>query len=327
MDLDLAIDAVSRETATGAAPRRLQVIVNPVAGRRKRDLVADSLELLRARGLEITERDTVGPDHARALARDAVGEPGDLLLVAGGDGTVNEAVNGLVEAAAATGRRLPLAILPLGTANVLAHEIGLQVRPDAIARTVAEGTARAVTLGRTTSAGAGSEPAARCFVLMAGVGFDAHVVEGIDLELKKRVGKGAYVWESLRQLATFGFPRYRITIDGRLYDAASAIIANARCYAGPYVVAPAAGLTRPGLQVLVFRRGGPLAVARSAVAMLRNRLSSLPDVSIVEASRIRIEGPEGDPVQGDGDTLARLSIDIEALPGALDLVMPATPPG
>ena len=294
------------------------MIVNPIAGRRRRGLVAESLALLRARGLEITERDTAGPDHARALARSAAEEAGDVVVVAGGDGTVNEAANGLVEAAASSGRRLPLAILPLGTANVLAHEIGLPVRPDAIARAIAEGVPTPITLGRAKA----EAVRPRCFVLMAGVGFDAHVVEGIDLNLKRRIGKGAYVWESLRQLVGFGFPRYRVLVDGVEHSAASAIIANARCYAGPYVVAPHAGLTETGFQVLLFERGGAVTVARSAIALMRHRLSEMPGVTLLSAKHLRIEGPIADPVQGDGDTLARLPVDIEALPEALNLVMP-----
>ena len=318
MDGSRAITAARDLAAKGRAWPRVQVIVNPIAGRRRRDLVVESLALLRARGLEVVERDTAGPDHARSLARAAAEEPGGLVVAAGGDGTINEAANGLFEAAVATGRRLPLAILPLGTANVLAHEIGLPLRADAVARTVAEGPPMPITLGRATPGGG----APRCFVLMAGVGFDAHVVEGISPALKRWLGKGAYVWESLRQLALFDVPRYRVEIDGVTQSAASVIVANARCYAGRYVVAPRAGLAEPGFEVLLFGRGGRLAVARSGLALLRDRLSALPEVELRNARRLRIEGPAGDPVQGDGDTLERLPIDIEAMPEAIDLVMP-----
>ena len=299
-------------------------MLNPVAGRRNRALVQGVLQQLRSRGVEVALRETGGPGDAAALAREAAreslkGAGDDLLVVAGGDGTINEAVNGLVVAGGpGAGSALPLAIIPLGTANVLAHEIGLATRREAVAGAIATGPVRRISLGRARAAGAPT----RCFILMAGVGFDAHVVEGVDLGLKRRIGKGAYVWESLRQIVGFDFPDYRITLDGRTVTASSAIIANARSYAGPFVAAPEASLASPGFQVLLFRRGGALAVARSALALFRNALHRLPEVTLLEGRRIRIEGPAGDPVQGDGDTLTRLPVEIETLPDALDLVVP-----
>ena len=327
MDGSLATCAPLREVAAGDSRRRLRVVLNPVAGRRNRSLVQGALQHLRARGLEIVLRETGGPGHASALAREAAqealaGGESDLLVVAGGDGTINEAVNGLVEAGgphhSGQGSALPMAIIPLGTANVLAHEIGLATRTEAVAGTIAAGPILRVSLGRASAAGT----PARCFILMAGVGFDAHVVEGVDLGLKRRIGKGAYIWESLRQIVGFGFPDYRITVDGRAVTASSAIIANARSYAGPFVAAPDASLANPGFQILVFRRGGAMAVARSALALFRNALHRLPEVTLLEGQRIRIEGPTGDPVQGDGDTLTRLPVEIETLADALDLVVP-----
>ena len=319
MDGSLGAGAALSEVAPQGFRRRLRVVVNPVAGRRRRGLVQGVLERLRDRGLDLDLLETDGPGHARALALEAArlarrGEGADLLVVAGGDGTINEAADGL---AAAGGAGLPLAILPLGTANVLASEIGLATRPDAVASAIAEGPARRISLGRATAGGE-----AHCFVLMAGVGFDAHVVERIDLGLKRLIGKGAYVWESLRQIARFDFPAYRVAVDGRSFQASSVIVANARSYAGPYVAAPDASLLAPGFQVVLFEGSGPLAVARSALALFRNELHRLPEVEIVAGRRVRIEGPEGDPVQGDGDTLCRLPVEIESLPGALDLVFP-----
>lgn len=325
MDGSLATCAPLGEDALEAPRRRLQVVLNPVAGRRNRALVLGVLQHLRARGLEVALRETSGPGDASALAQEAAresqkGAGADLLVVAGGDGTINEATNGLVAGGRpGPGSALPMAIIPLGTANVLAHEIGLTPRTDHVAETIAAGPIRRVSLGRAHS----EDATPRCFILMAGVGFDAHVVEGVDLALKRRIGKGAYVWESLRQIVGFKFPTYRIDIDGREVTASSAIIANARSYAGPFVAAPDADLGRPGFHVLLFQRGGALAVARSAIALFRNKLHALPEVTLVEGRRIRIEGPSGDPVQGDGDTLTRLPVEIETLPDTLDLVVPA----
>ena len=327
MDSTVATHALPPEAAAGLSRRRLRLVVNPVAGRRNPSLVQGVVEALRGRGLEVELRETGGPGDAWALARDAGlatanGAAPDLLVVAGGDGTINEAANGLVESnrvgAGHTGN-LPMAIIPLGTANVLAHEIGLKARANRGAEAILSGPAQRVSIGQARA----EDAAPRCFILMAGVGFDAHVVEGVDLGLKRRIGKGAYVWAGLRQIFGFDFPDYRITIDGRDYAGSSAIIANARSYAGPYIAAPEASLASPGFQVLLFKRAGALAVARGTIALFNDALHRLPEVTLIEGRKIRIEGPAGDPVQGDGDTLARLPVEIEMLPEALELVMPA----
>ncbi|MEX0758134.1 MAG: diacylglycerol kinase family protein, partial [Tistlia sp.] len=220
--------------------------------------------------------------------------------------------NGLL-ANRAGGRGLPLAILPLGTANVLAAEIGLSTRPAAVARAILEGVARPVALGEANG---------RAFCLMAGVGFDARVVARVDGRLKKRLGKLAYVVQTLRQLAVYDFPRYRVAIDEEIYAAASAVACNAHFYGGRYVLAPAAGLEAPSLEVCLFERPGRLHAARYALAMLLGLLPRLPDYRVVTGRRIAIQGPVEDPIQGDGDIVASLPGVIRVLPDALDLVFP-----
>lgn len=306
-----------------ADPSRLTLVVNPIAGRRRRGLVVETIELLRAQGYRIDLRETSGPGDARRLAAESCGGEAGLLVVAGGDGTINEAVNGLAE------NRLPgypasppLAIVPLGTANVLAAEIGLEVTPGAIARTIAEGEAREIALGQVQMTGADGSAKPRLVTLMAGAGFDAHVVENVDLALKRRIGKGAYVWESLRQLFAFDFAGYDVWIDGVHHRAASVVVANARHYGGRYVLAPDARLEDPLLQVCLFGRSGRLNAMRYAAALTSNRLPQLPDIRVLPARQVRIEGPIGDPLQGDGDTIARLPCEISVLPAAMRLVMP-----
>lgn len=228
-------------------------------------------------------------------------------MVAGGDGTANEAANGRL--AAGGGR---LAIIPLGTANVLAAELGIGSLAEA---------AEAATAGRPLLCQPGLANG-RAFVMMAGVGFDAHVVAGVSARLKRLLGKGAYLLEILRQLWRFRFPRYRVEIDGAVHEAASAIVAHGHCYGGRFIVAPEARLDLPELHVCLFRRGGPWRTVRYALALALGRLPGLADVNIVIGKRIRIEGPSGDPVQGDGDIIARLPVTIELSPVVLELMCP-----
>lgn len=306
---------------TEASPerRRLLVVFNPTAGRRRQGRLAATLRHLASAGCDLALRETAARGDAERFAREAAaltnGAAADLFVVAGGDGTINEAVNGLI--AGRNGVPLPLlAVVPLGTANVLAQEIGLSMIPAAIARDIASGAPRAIHVGAANG---------RCFTMMAGVGFDAHVVAGVSPTVKRRLGKAAYVLESLRQLFRFGFPRYRVTIDGRAHDAASVIVAKGHFYGGRFVCAPAARLEAPEFQVCLFERGGRWNAIRYALALALGRLPRLGDYRIVPGRSVVIEGPAGDPVQGDGDIIARLPVSIELVAQPLRLVVPGSP--
>ncbi len=158
--------------------------------------------------------------------------------------------------------------------------------------------------------------------MMAGVGFDAHVVANVGLSLKRALGKGAYVAESLRQLGAFRYPRYRVAVDGTMCEAASLIVANGRHYAGRYICAPAATLDAPTLHVCLFDRSGPLAVVQYMAALQTGRLARRPDYRIIPARRVAIAAPAGEPVQADGDIVAHLPVEIDVVPDGLRLVMP-----
>ena len=305
-------DASSRSGAAAARNPRIMLIHNPAAGR-GRGRLQTTLARLRSLGSVPEVWATARRGEAEALARAAVEHGYDLVVAAGGDGTINEVVNGLI------GSGLPLALLPLGTANVLATEIGLDTAPDALAETILQGTPVDICLGRIR----GADGVARLFTTVAGAGADAHAVASVDQVGKKVLGTGAYYAEMARQLLIFPFPNYRIDVDGTVYNAASVVIANGRHYAGQYVLAPDAKLIEPSFQVCLFERGGRLAALRYVMALQLDRLVEEPDYRIVTGCKVRIEGPTGDPVQADGDIVAALPVDMEILPGALRLLMPA----
>jgi YegS/Rv2252/BmrU family lipid kinase len=300
------------QVSSATPARRITVVFNPTAGGRRRRRLEQTLQLLRESGCEVAVRATGARGDAEAIARtfcDVAPTP-DLVVVAGGDGTINEAVNGMLSNGSAS---CPLALVPLGTANVLAAEIGLTHAPSAVARTIARGVPARAYVGMANG---------RCFTAMSGVGFDAHVVANVDLGLKRRIGKAAYVLESLRQLLRFRFPRYRVTIDGQSFEAASVIVAKGHYYAGRYVCAPAARLDQAEFHVCLFERGGRWNAIRYAIALALGRLPKLADFRIVRGRAIAIDGPVGDPVQGDGDIIAELPVRIELAPQPLRLMVP-----
>ena len=304
----------------GAAVRHALVIFNPTAGWRRRRRLDATLRLLREAGVVCELAETRGRGDAEALAREAAdaARPPSLVIAAGGDGTINEVANGLVAGSALP----PLAILPLGTANVLAAEIGLATTPAAIAAAILGGRRLDVPVARVTLDTAGSAGGARAFLLMAGAGFDAHVVEGVRPAVKRLLGKGAYVLETGRQMLRFRFPRYRVTVDGVEHDAASVVVARGRFYGGRHLAAPDARLDADGFQVCLFETGGRLAVLRYGVALLLGRLPKAAGYRIVPGRHVTVEGPAGDPVQADGDIIARLPVQIDLAPRLLSLVVP-----
>jgi YegS/Rv2252/BmrU family lipid kinase len=302
------------------APRRLLVIYNPTAGGRRRQRFEAVLAGLAKFGCPMDVRPTTGPGDAALFACEADVAAHDLVVAAGGDGTINEVINGLVRQAG-PGREaeVPLAVLPMGTANVLAAELGLDLVPDNIARTIARGPLQAVSLGRATN-GAGE---GRVFSLMAGAGFDARVVAGIDLRVKRLLGKGAYLLGGFYQMSRRKPPPLQVTVDGRAYEAASVVVSNARFYGGRYLLAPRASLLDPQLHVCLFRHGDTLSILRYAMALQYGRLTEGERFRIVTGRDIRIEGDPAAPLQADGDIIAHLPVSIAPLPRALRMVTAA----
>lgn len=296
--------------AVAVEPRRVLVIYNPAAGRSRSKRLAEVIALLKGRGCVVTERKTSQRGDAEIFAREASAGDYDVIVAAGGDGTVNEVVNGMV-----SGPDAPrLAVIPLGTANILALEIGLDPKDaEQIAETIATGPAHTIHLGIANG---------RHFVLMAGAGLDAHVVEGVNIALKRHTGKLAYVVESVRQAFGYDFPALQIRVNGETYEGRMAVACKGRFYGGPFIAAPDAQLERPKLEVCILPMSGVSGVVRYGMALPMNKLAELPEVKVITADSITILGPRGAPLQGDGDIVARLPAEISIARETVELVVP-----
>lgn len=301
------------DLAGGRRPRNRHVLVihNPAAGRRRQRRLAATLHALRSHDCTFELRATTRGGDAEAIVRSAAAGY-DAVVAAGGDGTINEVVNGLVTLAPP---RPALAVIPLGTANVLATELGLTGRPAQTARVIATAPPRPLHLGMAAD---------RHFVMMASAGFDAQVVADLSLARKRQAGRLAYVMEALEQLWRYPYPPLRVVADDTEYEAFTVVACNGRHYGGPFVAAPAADLGRPELQVVMLRRGGWRATVRYTLALAAGRLSRLPDVTIVAARRLTISGPPGAPVQADGDLVATLAVDIAVAERSVTVLAPAS---
>jgi diacylglycerol kinase (ATP) len=287
------------------------IIFNPKAGQRRRQRLERALLVLRRLGQDFTLVETGHPGHAALLAREGAAEGEGIVVAAGGDGTIAEVAAGLA------GERAALGVLPLGTANVFAWELGVPVRPELSARLLVEGEARLLHPGEARFEDGG----ARLFVQMLGAGFDAAVVANLDLGLKRRIGRGAYVWQAVRELGRYRFPPLRVVFADGAAEASSVIVSKGRLYAGRHLLAPAAEMARPGFQVALFRGSGPVAAAAYGAALPLNLLPRMPGLVLRHATALRIEG-EGVAVQADGDPVGRLPVEVRVAPAPLRVVLP-----
>jgi YegS/Rv2252/BmrU family lipid kinase len=223
------------------------------------------------------------------------------VVAAGGDGTINEVINGLAsrphDAAPPA-----LGVIPLGTANVMARELALPSDVRALARLLAHGGSLPLHTGIANG---------RRFALMVGVGFDARVVHRIDARLKRSIGRGAYGLAILRELIDFAPVRYRVIVDGgRPIDAAAVIVAKSRHYGGPFELAADASVHEPTLHVCLFLQGGRWSAMRYLAAIGLGRIAQADGFLVISASQVAISGPAGEPAQGDGDSLTTLPLEI-----------------
>lgn len=289
--------------------RSILVIVNPAAGQRRRPYFEATLRALRELGVAVIIRATTGPGSAEVLARNALDEHFDVIVAAGGDGTIAEVVNGIA------GAPQPFAILPLGTANVMAAEIGLGSSPEAVARVIAAGAPRAVYFALAGG---------RIFTLMAGAGIDARIVGGVNLALKRKVGKLAYAWQTLHEIANYRPTLYEVTINGETHRAAGVVVANGHFYGGRYVCAPEARLDQPLLHVCLFMRPGRLHALRYSLGLISGRLCRMPecDYRILPTRSLHLAGPAEERMQLDGDVGVRLPAAIEVIEEPFYLVCP-----
>jgi len=287
--------------------KKLTVILNPTAGQARGRRFEDVMQYLAAGNTEIEILETMQIGDATRFAKGLARKKCDVVIAAGGDGTVNEVINGLGSESP------PLGILPIGTANVLALEIGLPQEATKLGKVLLQSNTIDCVLGSI---------AGEIFVQMASVGFDAEVVANINLTLKRYIGKGAYFLAAAGLLAARENDQFLINIDGRDYQVGGAIIANGRSYAGRYVCAPKADLTVQSFEICLLSGCNRRDLLRYAIALFRNKLPNTAGVNLVSGTKIEIQSPAGRPIQADGDAIARTPATIEIASKHIELIVP-----
>lgn len=288
------------------------VIRNPVAGRWKLKAFRRAIARIEAGGGTCEIVETMARGDATRIAREASEKLFDAVVVAGGDGSINEAINGL----AGRGGYRPapaLGILPLGTANVLAHEIGIGADIDRAADAVITGRRLPIALANVGG---------RYVSLMVSAGADARAMTRLRLPLKRLIGKGSYYMAGLEEVVAGSTAMLTVEIDGRRFESASVIVANGRLYGGKYICAPDANIAEPVLHTVLLTRPGRWNTIRYGLALTRGRLSRLRDVRIVPGNTVRILAPDGEPVQADGDLIGAPPAEITVEAKAVEIMVP-----
>jgi diacylglycerol kinase (ATP) len=316
---------------------RATLIYNPIAGgypARRQEQVRKAAEALRRSGFVLAIQPTPGPGSAGSLAQAAARSGADLVIVCGGDGTINEAINGL-----ATGET-PLAILAGGTANIAAKELGLPHDPVAAARELSRWQPRRVALGRVTwgptlagpagtdgavrsSAPASPTPAARYFLSVAGVGYDAYVVHSLSQHFKDSFGVVAYGWEAVRQLRRYTFPVVVCRSGDREWRGTLALFQRGERYAGWLHLVPGARLFEDRLRLCLFESARPSRYFLYAAAVLLRRHFALKDVQWVDCNSVACSAADPQArvyVELDGELAGELPARFEIVSDALTLL-------
>lgn len=288
--------------------RRILIIHNPMAGRRRHEFVAEIVKRLGDLGCLVTVQTTTGPGDAIEMARNAADV--DVVVAAGGDGTLGEVAHGLC---LREGERPALAMIPLGTINVFSAEIGMPREAAEIARMFAEGPLMETALGAVDG---------RHFILTAGAGVDAAAVGFLSAGLKKLVGEFAYHIALVRALISEGGTVFEVEVDGEAYRVSSLIVTNASRYASERVLVSDARLSDDTLHVVLGMKHGRWNLIRYGASFMRGKMQTLPDIRIVPMRHLTIRSPRGKPVQLDGDNIASVPVEISVSPERLNLVVP-----
>ncbi|MGE5327670.1 MAG: diacylglycerol/lipid kinase family protein, partial [Deltaproteobacteria bacterium] len=240
-----------------------------------------------------------------------------LVLACGGDGTIHEVMNGMVPGDAVLG------VLPGGTTNIFARELGMPLDPLRAARVIHRWTPRRIAVGRATFKNGGQSSAH--FLCLAGVGFDAHVIHELSRKMAVKFGVGAYVAEAVRQVFCYSYPAISFRANGKEIIGTYGVAQRTQRYAGWLHLAPEASLFKDQISLCVFKGSGRMRYAGYAAAIVARRHTRLNGVATMETRKVECAavGPST-PVylELDGEFAGQLPATFEIVPDALTVLVP-----
>ena len=304
------------------------LIHNPNAGggaAKRRKLLDEARTIFGAGGIEVELAETSRPGEATEIARRAVKQRRHLVIACGGDGTLNEIVNGLAGPAGAEPsehHRVPLALLPAGTANIFAKELDIPWNIPGAARRLVGGKVMDIALGLATPL---HEPSrAKYFLSVAGAGPDGMIVYSIDLELTARLGILAYWWQGAREVFRYEFPHFRVKIGGTTLDSSFVLVGRTKNYGGPFKITTLADLFEDQFEVMTLSTQSGLRYLSYLPALWMDKLRGTEGVRFAKTDSLVCEPMDENPVyaQVDGEPLGRLPVEFKIVPAALKVLVP-----
>jgi diacylglycerol kinase (ATP) len=297
-----------------AAYKRVLIILNPSSGQHEADATRDLLERrLRSAGVTYETRVTQGAGDAMRWAEAAAGEEFDLVVAAGGDGTVMEAMSGLIRSKA----EVPLAQIPVGTANLLARALEIPAEVEDAVETIFSGRTERLDVGYLPKQD-------RYFALVAGCGYDARLIADATRELKDKLGFGAYLITGTKNLFRLRRAHIELTVDGqrRLFRANTVMIVNIGQLGDASIQLGANIHPHDGkLDVIVATSASVLGALRILFRILTGRFEGHSDLHYLSVERVSITAKPPLPTQVDGEALGTTPLEAHAVPrGALLLV-------
>ncbi|OLE55015.1 MAG: hypothetical protein AUG51_05105 [Acidobacteria bacterium 13_1_20CM_3_53_8] len=288
--------------------------MNPRAGRGHAERRASELSVfcarLNAAGVSVEVTETAAPKMAARLAHEAASSGVCDVIVAGGDGTINEALQGLV------GSRARLGIWPRGTANVLARELAIPSSLEKVVEIIAHGRVRRVHVGRAVAETTGEH---RYFFLMAGVGLDASIVRGVRPGLKRRLGEGAFWCSGIEHLLRWQPLSFNAEVDGENFGATFAVIGNGASYGGKLSITPRARLDRREFEICLVDSRSRFRYLHLLGKSMRGGVGTKAGgVRYLNATQLRATGDA--LVQVDGELIGTLPMTFEVAPETIDVL-------
>jgi diacylglycerol kinase (ATP) len=285
------------------------LVFNPSSGTDTKSdhQVSDVVREFERHGIDITPSITEPGGSVVRQVRDIMEDSPDLIVSWGGDGTINEVVNGMFPS------KVPLGLLSGGTANLLVKEMGIPTRIHSAIRVISEGKTRSITVGQANQ---------RFFVLMAGIGFDSEIVKNVDWNVKRKWGKIAFGFAALNTISKYKFPQLALRIDDQERQCVFAVICNAKEYAAHFVLTPQANISNDYFYACLFMEPGVSNLLKYVFHAAQGKLSKLPSVEILQCSKVEATGPGEIPVQADGELIGHLPMKFVIHPRSLNIFCP-----
>jgi YegS/Rv2252/BmrU family lipid kinase len=312
--------------------RKVALLYNPESGGSRQRLreLQEALAILQGGGLEADLFPTNSREHAGDEARRAITSGADTIFACGGDGTIHNIVQVLANTPVALG------VLPMGTANALAHDLGIPLRVPAAAKAVLHGVTRRIALGRIRCTALDGTPIDRYFTIAAGVGVDAHLFYKLHSGTKQRLGMTAYYAKAWHMWFTYPMTRFAVSYteseagEEKQAQVTELLAVRIRNFGGAVQqLAPGASLDRNDIRLILCHTGSRLAYLAYVTSSMLRRSWTIPGIELAHATRVMCEyvpesgtAPRRIYVEADGELIGSLPAEITIEPDTLTVLGP-----